>query len=695
MYRTAMSLMLLLALEGGAHSADRSSVGADEPAAAARDAQSGKPENGAWGVDLTGMDPSVEPGDDFFRYVNGKWVERTEIPADKLEAGGLAALQDKALEETRRILEEAAADTGAARGSDTQKMGDWYASFMDKAAIEAAGFAPIRPEMDAIAAVETRQQLVDLFARSHGALGMKPIIVGVDPDRNQVGKTLVTIETSGVSLGAREFYLEPAYAPVRQAQLAHVARLLRVAGFDDTEARAKNVQALETKIAGITWSATDLRDDNKKNNVMGVAELAKRAPGIDWPRYLADAGVGAPAEVNMTTPSSITGMAQLVANEPLDAWRDYLRYMMVAGTSKYLPRAARDEVFEFFGKELSGQQEPGPRWIDALLDAGGKERPLADVMSKAYVERYVPPDARPKAREMVDNLVAAFDARLARLEWMAPETRKGAREKLSKVTIKLIYPEVWRDASALEVKRGDPVGNARRAVAHTRQEYLGWLKQYPDRRLFLQPVYLVNAYANTVWNEIVFLAAIVRPPAFDPKADPAVNYGAMGAIIGHEISHLFDDKGRTSDGDGLLRDWWTPADAERFTRVTQRLQDHVGAYEPLPGQKVNGALTLGESIADVAGLVVAHDAYRRSLGGKPAPVIDGYTADQRFFMAYAQAWRWKGRDAAVERQLKTDPHPPSAVRPNTVRNLDAWYEAFGVRPGQKLYLPPEERIRLW
>jgi len=342
---------------------------------------------------------------------NGKWTERTEIPADKLEAGGLAALQDKALDETRRILEEATADTGAAKGSDAQKMGDWYASFMDEAAIEAAGFAPIRPELDAIAAVTSRQQLVDLFARSHGRPGLKPIVVSVDFDHNQVGRALVSIETSGLSLGARELYLEPAYAPVREAQKAHIARLFRIAGFDDAESRAKSTQALEARIAEIAWSATDLRDDNKKNNVMSVAELAKRAPGIDWPRYLADAGVGAPAEVNMSTPSSIAGMAQLVANEPLEEWRDYLRYMLVAGTAKYLPKAARDEMFEFLGKELSGQQEPGPRWIDALLDAGGQERPLADVMSKAYVERYVAPDARPKAREMVDNLIAVFDAR--------------------------------------------------------------------------------------------------------------------------------------------------------------------------------------------------------------------------------------------------------------------------------------------
>jgi putative endopeptidase len=693
--RLAASLVFFLALAGCSKPADRTVDGNAAPATAAVPAESSKPENGDWGIDLTGMDASVKPGDDFFRYVNGKWLDRTEIPADKLEAGGLTALQDRSLAETRAILEEAAADTKAAKGSDRQKMGYWYASFMDEAAIEAAGFAPIKPELDAIAAVTNRQQLIDHFARSHGGFLLKPIIVGVDFDRNQVGKTIVSIETSGLSLGAREFYLDEAYAPVRQAQLAHIARLLAVAGFDDTEVRAKRVQDLETKIAKISWSATDLRDDKKKNNVMSVAELAKRAPGLDWPKYLADAGVGAPADVNMSTPSSIASMVKLMTTEPIESWQDYQRYMLIAGTSSYLPKAARDEIFEFFGKELRGQQEPGPRWIDALLDAGNQERPLADMMSKAYVERYVAPDARPKAKEMVDNLVAAFDARLARLEWMAPETRAGARDKLSKVSIKLLYPDVWRDTSSLEVKRGDPVGNARRGAAYIRSQYLSWLTQYPDRGLFLQPVYLVNAYANTVWNEIVFLAAIVRPPAFDPKADPAVNYGAMGAIIGHEISHLFDDKGRASDGDGLLRDWWTAKDAERFNQVARQLQDQVGSYEPLPGKKVNGALTLGESIADVAGLVVAHDAYQRSLGGQPAPVLDGYTADQRFFMAYAQAWRWKGRDAAVDQLMKTDPHPPSSVRPNTVRNLDVWYPAFDVQPGDGLYLMPEERVRLW
>ncbi len=664
------------------------------PAVAAEDGAP-KPANGAWGVDLTGMDTSVRPGDDFFRYVNGKWVDRTEIPPDRLEAGGLTALQYQALDETKALLDEAAADASAPAGAETRKIADWYVSMLDEAAIEAAGFAPIKPDLDAIDAVTTTEQLIALFAAHHAGLGVKPIAIGVDFDRTRKDAAIVSVRSGGPLLGSRELYLEPAYAPIREAYQAHIARLLAIAGFDRAEERARNVLAIDTKIAELTWSAAELRDDMKKNNVVSLDELAARAPGFDWPAYVAATGVGTPARVNMTTPSSIAAMVDLIASEPVESWKDYMRYATVVGTSRYLPKAARDEVFDFLGRRLTGAQEPQARWIEALLDLGGQGRPLADALSRLYVARYVPADARPKLKAMVDNILAAFDARLKDVEWMAPQTREEARAKLAKVMIKVIYPEVWRDVGGLEVVRGDPVGNARRAAAWLRADELSWLTSFPDKRLFFQPVYLVNAYANTAWNEIVFLAAIVRPPAFDPAADPAVNYGAMGAIIGHEISHLFDDKGRATDGDGILRDWWTEADAERFTAATKRLEAQVGAYEPLPGKRVNGALTLGESIADLAGLVVAHDAYLRSLEGKPAPVLDGFTGDQRFFLAFAQAWRWKGRDAAVERMMQTDEHPPSAVRPNTVRNVDAWYDAFDVEPGDALYLPPEERVKLW
>ncbi len=698
MHRSILVAALALAAAAGLQASPPPSTDATVKSAAtpaASPVAKPAPENGTWGVNLANLDAGVRPGDDFFAYVNGGWVRRAGIPADKAEVGGLASLQDEALERTKVLLEEAAAKPDAAAGSDLRKIGDWYASYMDEAAIEKAGLAPIRPELAAIDAVTNSEQLIELFARNHRGLGLRPIAVSVDMDRNIVGKTRPSIEISKLSLSARDFYLEPAYAPLREAQAAHIARLLGLAGFDDTATRARRMQELETRIATITWGAAELRDDNRKNNVMTVAELSAAAPGFDWPKYLAAVGMPAPEKVILPTPSSVRDMIGLIHSEPLEAWKDYLRYMTVAGTSSYLPKALRDEIFDFLGRQMSGQEEPTPRWIEALLDLGGDGRPLSDPLGRLYIERYVSPDARPKARAMIDNLLAAFDARLAGVPWMEPSTRAGARDKLSKVTIKAISPDVWNEASGLEVVRGDLLGNARRSAAFTFEKNLAWLRQYPDRRQFLQPVYIVNAYANTVWNEIVFLAAIVQPPAFDPAADDAVNYGAMGAIIGHEISHLFDDKGRSSDGDGLLRNWWTAADAERFTAAAKRLEEQVGAYEPLPGKRVNGALTLGESIADLAGLVVAYDAYYRSLGGAPAPVIDGFTADQRFFLAYGQAWRWKGRDEAVERLMKTDAHPPSSVRPNTVRNIDAWYQAFDVRPGDKLYLAPEDRVRLW
>ncbi len=670
----------------------RTAMGAESSAGAAPPA---KPENGAWGIDLTNMDTAVKPGDDFYSYVNGKWNQRVEIPADKQEVGGLNSLQDKSLEQTKALLDAAVADSTSAPGSEIRKLADWYSSYLDVDAIERAGFAPIKPELDAIAAVASRDQLVELFARSHGALGLRPLSISVDFDRNVKDTARPAIDISGLTLGARDFYLEPDYAPVRQLQLAHIGRLLKVAGFDDAEARAKRVQDLEIKIAEITWTSVEQRDDLKKNNVITVAELAKQAPGLDWPKYLATAGVPVSEKVILLTPSSVKAMVDLVNTEPVEAWQDYMRYVVVAGTANYLPKAARDEMFEFLGKELRGMEEPQARWLEGVLDTGGTGKPLSDPLSKLYVERYVSADARPKANAMVDNLLAAFDTRLAKVEWMASETRAGAREKLAKVTLKTIYPDVWNSVDRLDVVRGDPVGNARRASAFKWKHDLGDLAKYPDRRQFLQPVFLVNAYANAAWNEIVFLAAIVQPPAFDPAADDAVNYGAMGAIIGHEISHLFDDKGRNSDGDGMLRDWWTSEDAKRFTASAKRLQDQVGAYEPLPGKKVNGALTLGESIADLAGLNVAYDAYKRSLGGKEAPVLDGFTGDQRFFMSFAQVWRWKGRDETVDQQLKNDPHPPSSIRSNTVRNIDAWYDAFNVKPGDKLYLSPEDRVRLW
>lgn len=653
------------------------------------------PAIGAWGVDLTGMDRTVKPGDDFYAFVNGTWHKNAAFPGDKVELGGLVDLQEQALVEARGLLEEAAADTKAAPGSDRRKLGDWYASVMDQDRIDRIGIAAIAPEREAIARVRTRGELFDLLARTHSGLGTSVISVGMDFDRQTPNATLVGISAKGMSVPIRDFYLEAPYEPLRAMHRAHIARMFTLAGASGPEARAARVQALEAKIAAVTWTRAELRDPRRQQNRVTLAELSRQAPGMDWARFLRLAGIEGDLPLNLATPSTVAGVVKLLNDAPLQDWKDLLDYQLMVGTSTYLPRAFNEEVFAFYGKVLQGQPEQDARWRVALMDTAGQLRPLSDALGREYVQRYVPVDARPAARELVGNILTAFDARLATLEWMTESTRQGAREKLRRLTIKTLYPEAWLDTVGLEVVRGDAIGNARRASAFQRTRELGWLRAPMDRRMFLQPVFVVNAYALSEWNEIVFLAAIMRPPFFDPKADPAVNYGAIGAVIGHEISHLFDDKGRLTDAQGLLRDWWTDADAARFTATSERLAKQVAAYEVLPGKFPDGQLTLGESIADVAGLVVSLDAYRRSLGGKPAPIIDGYTAEQRFFLAYGQMWRWKGRDAYVEQLLKTDVHPPNNIRPNTVRNVDAWYEAFNVQPGDRLYLKPEDRVRMW
>lgn len=667
---------------------------AKEPVEAVRK-EPARPQFGAWGVDLAGMDTSVKPGDDFYGYVNGTWHANAEIPADKSDTGPANLLQDLALEQANHLLEEAAADSTAPEGSDRRRLGDWYASLLDEAKIDSLGLEPLRPELDRIAGVADRTALADLLAESLGGLGIAPLQVSWEFDRAHVGETLVSLATKGMSLPAREHYLLDEYQPVRDLFTAHVAGVFELAGLDESAKRAARVLSVEKKIAELTWPLAEQRDPRKKFNPTPAAELSEIAPGIDWTRFLDRAGVGAPEIVDVGMRSSVVAMAKLIAEGPLDAWRDYLTYRLLAGSQVALPTSFRDAFFDFYGRKLAAKAEPDPRWKDAVASIGWGDSALSDPLGRLFVERYVPEASRPQIRAMIDNLVRAFDARLAQLEWMTPETRAGARDKLSKTAIKVVYPDLWLDAQGLEVVRGDAIGNLRRAVAYDRARSLSYLKSYPDKRYFFKPVFEVNAYANPAWNEVVFLAAITRPPFFDPAADPAVNYGAMGAVIGHEVSHLFDDQGRLSDGEGLLRDWWTAKDAELFVAATDKLAEQVGSYEPLPGKHVNGRLTLGESIADVAGLTVAYDAFQLYLDGKQPEVKDGFTADQRFFLAYAQMWRWKPRDSYLDRLLKVDFHPPTFVRPQTVRNIDAWYQAFDVQPGTALYLAPEDRLNPW
>ena len=654
-----------------------------------------RPQFGDWGVDLSGMDKTVKPGDDFYSHVNGTWHAQAKIPSDKKDTGPLTSLQDSAFNQLKAMIEDIVTDNEAPAGSDRQKIRDWYLSLIAEENIESLGLKPIQADLDKINALAGRGALADMLAENLFDIGASPIAVEFEFDRKQVNRSMIAIGTGGMSLPAREMYLEANYEPVRKLYREHLTRMFALTGMPDAGTRADNVLQLETKIAEFTWPLTEMRDPRTRFNPTPTDQLADIAPGIDWDRFLVLAGVGSPDTVDVTTKSSIAGMARLVKTAGMDWWRDYLIYHLLKNVQLSLPQKYRDEIFSFYGKALRGQPEPDPRWKQAIAEMGGQGRPLADAFGKEFIDRYVPPESRPQLRTIVDNLLKAFDKRLQNLEWMTEETRKGARDKLAKTTIKVIYPDLWQDTQGFNTVRDDAIGNMRRSAEFMRKRNLSYLETLPDRRVFLKPVFEVNAYANPVWNEIVFLAAIVRPPFFDPAADPAVNYGGIGAVIGHEVSHLFDDQGRLSDGDGLLRDWWTPEDAEQFIKVTDRLAEQISTYEPLPDKHVNGRLTLGESIADVAGLTVAYDAYQLSLDGKPEPIIDGYTGEQRFFLAYAHMWRWKPRDAYLDQLLKVDFHPPTHVRPQTVRNIDAWYNAFDVKPGDKLYLEPNDRVNPW
>jgi putative endopeptidase len=652
-----------------------------------------KPHFGDWGYDVAGMDRSVNPGDNFFDYANGTWAKVTEIPADKPVWGGFVELDELSTQRTRTIIEDAA-KANAPAGSNQRKVGDFYAAFMDEAAIEARGTAPLKPLLERVAAIRTTSDL----ARAFGELGQvgirSPFGADIEQDLKDNSQYAVYVGQGGLGMPDRDYYLDNANAKFVEARgkyQAHVANMLRLAGIADPEARAERILALETKIAESHWTRVQRRQIENLYNPMTKAELATKMPGFDWNAYLDAAGIGGQERVIVAQPSALTGAAKLVASEPLETWKDYLTFRTISAAAPFLTKAFVDENFAFNGKVLSGTPQIRDRWKRGSDLVGGA---MGEAVGQLYVARYFPPEAKAKADALVRNLIKAMDLRLQNLTWMAPETKAKARAKLAAFTPKIGYPDKWRDYSALEIRRDDPLGNAARASQFEYRRNLAKLGKPIDRSEWGMYPQTVNAYANPLLNEVVFPAAILQPPFFDPNADDAVNYGGIGAVIGHEISHHFDDQGRKFDKNGNLADWWTEADIAAFKKLTDQMVAQYGAYEALPGKKVNGELTLGENIADIAGLAVAYDAYHMSLKGKPAPVIDGYTGDQRFFLGYGQVWRTKYRDALLQQLLTVDTHSPGTIRPLVVRNFDAWYKAFNVRDG-KLYLPPEQRIRIW
>lgn len=655
-------------------------------------ASPGKPQLGDFGIDLTGMDKTAAAGDDFYRYVNGAWDDRTQIPADRSSWGGFAVLRDLSDQRTRAILEDM--PKAAQAPATARAAGQLYASFMDEAGIEARGIKPLGADLAAINAISSPTTLSEAFARaSRDGVGA-PIRVGISIDAKDPDTLIVGIGQGGLGLPDRDYYLatdNPRFAAARTAYKAHVATMLRLAAIADPEAKADAILALETAVARAHWTRVEARQAEKRYNPTPVAELGTRFPGVDWPAFLGAVGLSSTARVNVSQPSAIAQIAPLLSSVPLDTWKAYLTYRTISARANVLPKAFVDEDFAF-EKVLSGTPELKARWKRGVDFANAG---MGEAVGQVYVARYFPPAAKAKADELVRNLLTAMRGRLAKVDWMAPETRTKALEKLAAFRPKIGYPDHWENYAGLRIDPNDAYGNEVRFTRFDFDKGVARLAKPADRSLWSMTPQTVNAYANQAWTEIVFPAAILQPPFFDASADDAVNYGAIGAVIGHEISHHFDDQGRKYDAHGKLADWWTPEDVTRFKSYTDRVVAQYSAYEPRPGLHVNGALTLGENMADLAGLTMAYDAYRLSLGGKPAPVLHGFTGDQRFFMAFAQVYRNKMRDAALERQLTTDPHTPGAVRPNVVRNLDSWYAAFAVKPGMRAYLPPAERVRVW
>ncbi len=674
-------------------SSDTSTDTSTETSALTPSPEPRKPKLGTFGVELNGIDADTKPGNDFYTFAGGRWMKETPIPADRSRWGMFDALGEESEANVRKILEEQLEDNRRA-GSDLQKVTDYYSAYLDTAGIDQKGFAPARPMLDAIAAATTHTDIVKLMGRPD-VPGEAPIAMGVTLDEKDPDRYVVAVGQSGLGLPDREFYLndDKQFRNLRAKYEAHIERVLSMIGDDDAAANAKAVIDLEIQIAKRHWPIADRRDREKTYNPRTIAELEKEAPSFPWKDYLAVQGYASESSVIVAEDTAIPKLARLFATTPVETWKAYLTYHFLRGSAAVLPTKLDAEVFDFTGHTLSGKPQQRERWKRAVSSVNGA---LGDAVGKMYVARFFQPEAKKAMDRLVENLRSAYAARIEAVDWMMPETKKAALEKLAAFRPKIGYPSKWKDYGGLEVEPGDAYGNVRRARIWHHEYMRAKLGKPSDRDEWFMNAQTVNAYYNPVFNEIVFPAAILQPPFFDPNADPAVNYGGIGGVIGHEMGHGFDDQGAKSDASGVLRTWWNPSDIEAFRKRTDALADQYSKFEPLPGIKVNGRLTLGENIGDLGGLTVAYDAYRLSLGDEAPPAIDGYTGDQRFFLGWAQVWRSLYRDEALRNQVLTDPHSPAMYRVNgVVRNVDAWYRAFGVKEGDALYLRPNERVRIW
>jgi putative endopeptidase len=663
----------------------------------------GVPKTETHGIAINNMDPSVKPGDDFYDYANGGWIKRTQIPPDRSRIGVFTALDDLSNKRTFGLIEETV-KANAPAGSNPRKIADLYTSFMDEATIEAKGLAPLRPHLEAIAAIRDKHELARALGESlradvdalNNAVFHTANLFGlwVAPDFNDSDHYAPYLMQGGLQMPDREYYLADTdrMRDIRTKYQAHVSAMLKLAGFTDTDARAQRILELEHAIAEKHISLAESEDIQKANNPWKQADFAAKAPGLDWAEYFRGAGLSKQASFIVWQPTAFTGESALVASTDLETWKDWLAYHVIEAYAPVLPKALSNERFAFVGKTLSGTTEERPRWqrgvaLENVL--------LGDAIGKIYAQRYFPPEAKAQADAMVANIIAAFRKRIEALDWMNPATKAEAQAKLTTLYVGIGYPETWRDYSAYQVKADDLFGNLWRGGLFDYHRDLARLGHPVDRKEWSMHPQTVNAVNLPLQNALSFPAAILQPPFFDPLAPAAANYGAIGSVIGHEISHTFDTEGSAFDSKGRVRDWWTPSDYAHFKAATARLAAQYDSYKPFPDISVNGKQTLGENIADNAGISAAFDGYRASLAGKPAPTQDGFSGDQQFFIAFGQNWGSKEREEMLRQQVLTDPHAPAEFRADGVRNVDAWYPAFNVQPGEKLYLAPPDRVQIW
>jgi putative endopeptidase len=645
-----------------------------------------------WGVDLAGTDTTASPGEDFARYVGGKWMETQTIPSDRTRWGAFDLLREQADVDLQALVAETVA-AGGFPGTDEQRIADLYQSYVDTDAIEARGLSPIQPLLAEIAACADAASLAVIAARP-GSPVPTPLGWGVGPDQKNPDIYVLSVSHGGLGMPNRTFYIGATAKPDLIASYqAHIAKMLTLAGVSDGAKKAADIVAFETRIAGHHWLPEQLRERDKTYNPKSRAELAAMGPAFPWDRAFEASLVGAADRIIVRQPDAVAPLAELWAATPLDTLKAYATYHALRRTADVLPRAFDAEQFAFFGKTLNGQPEQRARDKRGIAALNGA---MGEAVGRLYVAKHFPPDSKAKMLALVENMRRAYGERIRALSWMSEDTKLRALEKLALFRPKIGYPDTWRDYSALNIVKGDAFGNARRAAEFDERRRLVRLGKQTDREEWNMTPQTVNASYNSVFNEITFPAAILQPPFFDPNADPAVNYGGIGAVIGHEMGHGFDDQGAKSDGHGVLRDWWGPDDVARFKTLTDKLAAQYAAFEPLPGLNVNGRLTLGENIGDNGGMQVAYAAYQLSLDGRPPPVRDGFTGDQRFFLGWGQVWRSLIRDEALRVQVATDPHSPGYFRTiGPVRNMASWYEAFGVKAGDRNYLPPEERVLIW